>query len=382
MTIQSIYIISTLEKSKINQFKIGRHSGSKESLLSRYRTYLIDPICFYFRSVSNSISIEDILKQFFTEYRIKNNNGNYTEWLNLDLPQIIFNIDKIIDKNYDKNENENDIIGQNKNDIIGQNKNNKHKCPKCSTIFKQKSHLDQHLNNKKSCTNNNKKIKCKHCDKLYSRKDSLKRHMEAMHVKLNENNLNVKNHSGDIHNNNINIKGNININIINNGNHSDLSNIGESVKLILGNTYNDFVDTSLGDIKRVAEPINSSIDKTTEFNNGNIILDHEVNQDKMKKLLGNMTIEEFREKFEIYNQSISLKKKLAVYLLDRIRNIDRLNYDLIKTIINNTIKPDDMNIIIKNLNRCLFLTEVSYDILQKQIQLENEINNFITMEFN
>ena len=52
-----------------------------------------------------------------------------------------------------------------------------HKCPKCSKTFKRKSHLDQHLNNKKSCINNNKTIKCEHCNKLYSR--SLERYVNV-----------------------------------------------------------------------------------------------------------------------------------------------------------------------------------------------------------
>ena len=192
--------------------------------------------------------------------------------------------------------------------------------------------------------------------------------------------------------------------------HKHLFSIGEAVKLILGDTQNDFVDTVLEDIKRVAEPIdefdikyrkklensiktnlynnkhlaNESIKRTNKSNNDKTILDHKINidHDDMKKLLGNMPIEEFREKFETYNRAISLKKDLAIDLLNRIKHIDKQNYDLINDKINNTKKLDEMNITIKSLNRCLFFVEVSYDILQKQIQLENEINNFITMEFN
>lgn len=375
----------------------------------------------------------------------------------------------------------------------------KHKCPKCSKIFKQKSHLNKHLNNKNPCINNINKLKCEHCDKLYSRKDSLKRHMDKIHIGVNKNKLNVNNNhinnntgNINIHNNNITIKNNNNIHddsdyffvypfgkeeidkltaddklkfftsqddpimmifiktninpdfpeyhnvgyfdtkcgygCIYNGNtwlkkrinsivdniicskHKHLFNIGESVKSILGYTQNDFVDTVLGDIKRIAEPIdefdikcrkklenniktnlynnkhlaNESIKKTNKSNNDKIILDRKVDidHDDMKKLLGNMTIEEFREKFEIYNRAISLKKSLAIHLLNRIKHIDESNYDLINDKINNTIKLEDINIIIKSLNRCLFFVEVNYDILQKQIQLESEINNFITIELN
>ena len=62
MSNKSIYVISVNDKSKDNEYKIGNHSGTQKQLLSRYQTYLINPIIFYYRPVINWQLIDSKIK--------------------------------------------------------------------------------------------------------------------------------------------------------------------------------------------------------------------------------------------------------------------------------------------------------------------------------
>ena len=95
---KNMYVVSTLSKSKKNKYKIGYHGGTQQKLLSRYQTYLINPIVFYFRPVINYSVIDTEIKTALKKHRIKNNNGNYSEWFQLKLEDIILRISKIIDE--------------------------------------------------------------------------------------------------------------------------------------------------------------------------------------------------------------------------------------------------------------------------------------------
>jgi len=121
MIYKSIYIISTCSRSKKNMFKIGKHTGSQEQLLTRYETYLIHIKIYYFRSVSDYNKIENLIKSKLKRQRIKKANGNYTEWINLELPKLISCIDEIIDQ-YEYNSTKNKSSINNSNN----NKNNKY----------------------------------------------------------------------------------------------------------------------------------------------------------------------------------------------------------------------------------------------------------------
>lgn len=94
--LKSIYVISTEDLSKRNEFKFGKHMGSKRKLLSRYETYHFNPIIYYFRSVDDYTLIENKIKSELEKYRIQKKNGKRTEWVKLDLPEIISHIDRII----------------------------------------------------------------------------------------------------------------------------------------------------------------------------------------------------------------------------------------------------------------------------------------------
>jgi hypothetical protein len=46
---KSLYVVSTAKKAKKNKYKFGRYGGTQKMLISRYGTYLINPICYYFK---------------------------------------------------------------------------------------------------------------------------------------------------------------------------------------------------------------------------------------------------------------------------------------------------------------------------------------------
>lgn len=96
MILKSIYVISTINKSIKHKFKIGKHKGTQKKLLSRYKTYLINPIIFYFRPVINHTLVENQIKSKLDKFRIKDKDGAYTEWFQLELCQIIFEINNVI----------------------------------------------------------------------------------------------------------------------------------------------------------------------------------------------------------------------------------------------------------------------------------------------
>ena len=112
MTTTAIYVISTLDEFKKNTFKIGKHRGSQQKLLSRYKTYLVNPIIFYYHPVINYSIIENKIKKKLKNYRIKDNNGKVTEWFTLELSHIILFINEIVSslptKNYEPDDEPND----------------------------------------------------------------------------------------------------------------------------------------------------------------------------------------------------------------------------------------------------------------------------------
>lgn len=94
---QSLYIISTKDLAEKNVYKIGIHKGTKKALLSRYRTYLINPIIFYYMESDESWLIERKLLLVFNNDLITNNNNRKSEWIKIELNYII---DFIEDRDY------------------------------------------------------------------------------------------------------------------------------------------------------------------------------------------------------------------------------------------------------------------------------------------
>lgn len=76
----SIYIISCQRFADDNLYKVGRHKGKKNKLISRYKTYLIEPILYSFIGCNNYVEQEKRLKRILSEY-----HQNKTEWVKLEI---------------------------------------------------------------------------------------------------------------------------------------------------------------------------------------------------------------------------------------------------------------------------------------------------------
>ena len=81
-----VYMITSELYQTQNLYKIGYHTGSLTKLKSRYKTYLIDPICVRFVKCYDYKRHEKTLHRIFSNYR-----QNDTEWFKLD-GMILFNM--------------------------------------------------------------------------------------------------------------------------------------------------------------------------------------------------------------------------------------------------------------------------------------------------
>lgn len=82
----SIYVLS--KGSKSDEYKIGKHSGTKEKLVSRYITAIPDLIIHHFIQVEDHKVEEKRLHSKLSKYRTKNANGNLCEWFQCPLSVI------------------------------------------------------------------------------------------------------------------------------------------------------------------------------------------------------------------------------------------------------------------------------------------------------
>ncbi|AGC01551.1 helicase [Acanthamoeba polyphaga moumouvirus] len=96
----AFYIISTKNKSKKNIFKIGIHTGTVYSLLSRYVTYIMNPIVHYFQYINEAASIEKNLKNELYDYRQENGFGNKSEWVKMPYELLYEHVRSHITHNY------------------------------------------------------------------------------------------------------------------------------------------------------------------------------------------------------------------------------------------------------------------------------------------
>jgi hypothetical protein len=198
-----IYIISTLDKAKDNEFKLGSHTGSPKKLLNRYATPLINPILYFFLPVTESKFIESAIKNILIKFRIKNNDGRITEWIKLDLFSIIniinivvvFNSVNLLDQiNIDENKQSVNVAQKTnvKSDEIALSCKIKFKCDRCHFKTNNKRDFDYHLNRKIPCTSNNqhglakinKKTNCKLCNRHFASEQSLNRHNKTFHTEI------------------------------------------------------------------------------------------------------------------------------------------------------------------------------------------------------
>ena len=107
---QGVYVISNSINMKNNKYKIGVFSGSELSiLLNRYRPALIDPELMFYMDIGDIVNARHIKKQIlskFGEERIINDNGNMSEWIQIDFHILRANIVSIINDHYTRDDNE------------------------------------------------------------------------------------------------------------------------------------------------------------------------------------------------------------------------------------------------------------------------------------
>lgn len=94
----AVYLISTAEKAKKNEYKFGKHKGTVSDLISRYTTYLIRPIIYFYCVVNNNVFIENLVKKQYKKYRICSEKGTHTEWFKLELTELVNKITLIINE--------------------------------------------------------------------------------------------------------------------------------------------------------------------------------------------------------------------------------------------------------------------------------------------
>jgi prophage antirepressor-like protein len=108
----SIYLISTKERAKKNEYKVGRYMRTLQQLISRYVTSLVNPILFFYEKVNDYITIENKILIDLDPFRIINKNGNKSEWVKLEKNKILSIIRNNINK-WDSHDNI-EIVDNNK----------------------------------------------------------------------------------------------------------------------------------------------------------------------------------------------------------------------------------------------------------------------------
>jgi len=187
---RSLYATSTRKKSKKHKYKLGYHTGPKNRLLSRYHTYLINPVIFYFKPTVNAAFLEADIFNILEDFIIYDENNKKTEWVCLELEKIIECIENLIKK---YNFNDDSELNSNNQGIM-------YACKKCGKKFNKKSNYGQHINRKTnrsngSKTNKKNNSKCTHCKKSFSTKGSLTRHFKTCKSIKQNNTVSEKNNN-------------------------------------------------------------------------------------------------------------------------------------------------------------------------------------------
>lgn len=84
----AIYVIRDPNKQSY-PYKVGKHTGTKDQLSSRYRTYHPNHEVLLFIETNNASVIEEQVKLEFYRYRQMNNKGNLSEWIEYNINDIV-----------------------------------------------------------------------------------------------------------------------------------------------------------------------------------------------------------------------------------------------------------------------------------------------------
>lgn len=339
----ALYIISTLEHAKQNEYKLGIHTGSEKNLISRYTTTLINPIVYYFRYSECSEIIESELKQHFKNERIVNCNGKKLEWIKIELDVLIDEIEKKFIK-YENNSHKNEYFKMAcKKFSFDEHKNydtykpNSYICNRCHKKFYNKSHLNDHINRKFKCQinktknnnyNNNNDNYCKTCNKNFSRPYTYNRHLDTEKHKKNIS---------------ISINGDKNININNAHDFNIIDNSGPTYNYYFISPFSESEINKLTFEDRIK--IFSDAKKNL-FDKRNFCLNAIKKSGKHIKMKNDSNYNNILKEgltFDII-QKIKNKRELIKYILNIMKNdLDDSTYQYILNKINTTINYDLLN---------------------------------------
>jgi len=208
---------------------------------------------------------------------------------------------------------------------------------------------------------------------------------------------------GYIFNGNTWIKKNIHsiINDMLNTKQKDLLKIYNVIKDLLPEGESKLIENKLTEIKDSVEPklethlrskkrLVTNL-KTQLYNNRHIVCESikrsgkpivgDLSNNKRRNILGDMTIEEFDKLLKlkkINNIKLNLKQEMAKDLLSQIEEINHKNYDSLINVINKTTDLNEINIIIRLINKAYcFGDTINNEIVEKQIKKEAEIKKMI-----
>lgn len=427
----AFYIVSTKKRAQKDKYKIGIHTGSKTLLMSRYATYLIKPIVYYFIYMNDNYYVEKTLLEKFDKYRITNIFGNQTEWINLELNDIISIFNNVYNElildyyRYNKISNinklnfVNETDGKSKSKITRRKKNIKNNIPNLESICEMNDVIEEFdftniskTNNETDpinmCNNdtiidkiNNNEIdfinihenndnineitppyKCNSCKAIFDRKSNYLRHLDRKkpcRVKKVRRNRSrhicqycehefTRNYSLLRHHKICTNKNTKDI-ITNENNRENITNSYNN-----NNTKNIYNGDVTNNYTMIIVPpdknqIENSIDdkKIKEF----------VNNDNHESYLKKDTAPNIANKKNQITQMENIKRQIT-YILDflsEFRIVDKMD------IISFIAKHDNIDSL-KNIAKILaslliFKEEINAKIIENKIAKQNEINNFI-----
>ena len=94
----SIYIITNVSKEKKNIYKIGKSRKSQNGIINNYTQYMLNPEIKFFIKIPQFKDIINIILYELREYNIKTKFNKLSNWVKLDLYEILQVIHFIIDE--------------------------------------------------------------------------------------------------------------------------------------------------------------------------------------------------------------------------------------------------------------------------------------------
>lgn len=168
MVKKHFYVITNSTYLGRDTFKLGKHKGTRESLIRRYQTYFIDPIVLLFKECSNYSEVERDILTLVDKYRIRKTNGKLSELVKMNYADL----EEIVIKYFDQNDVEEYLSSESElvvipPDIQFEGK----KCTACSNI----KDLTEFSEDKRRA--DGKKSHCKEC---------MRKHANARNANIRE----------------------------------------------------------------------------------------------------------------------------------------------------------------------------------------------------